>query len=115
MKFRFCGDLDCPDWVLLEISILSVMESSKVDVITGQILSACLQSIFNEEDILRIAEANSEDKVSSLKGVIAAIHFMIRYISSVLFYLYSLKHHELPSPIRLDRCSSRCSLIKVYR
>ena len=25
MKFRFCGDLDCPDWVLLELSILSTM------------------------------------------------------------------------------------------
>jgi len=22
-RFRFCGDLDCPDWVLAEISILS--------------------------------------------------------------------------------------------
>ena len=22
-KFRFCGDLDCPDWILAEISILS--------------------------------------------------------------------------------------------
>ena len=22
-KFRFCGDLDCPDWLLAEISILS--------------------------------------------------------------------------------------------
>jgi len=22
-RFRFCGDLDCPDWALAEISILS--------------------------------------------------------------------------------------------
>ena len=29
-KFRFCGDLDCPDWVLAEISILSKLVSSKV-------------------------------------------------------------------------------------
>ena len=26
-KFRFCGDLDCPDWVLAEISILSKIVS----------------------------------------------------------------------------------------
>ncbi|EDL95614.1 COMM domain containing 4 (predicted), isoform CRA_f [Rattus norvegicus] len=23
MRFRFCGDLDCPDWVLAEISTLA--------------------------------------------------------------------------------------------
>lgn len=22
-RFRFCGDLDCPDWVLAEISVLA--------------------------------------------------------------------------------------------
>lgn len=25
MRFRFCGDLDCPDWVLAEINTLSKM------------------------------------------------------------------------------------------
>ncbi len=27
MRFRFCGDLDCPDWVLAEISTLSKLVS----------------------------------------------------------------------------------------
>lgn len=27
-RFRFCGDLDCPDWVLAEMSILSKIVSS---------------------------------------------------------------------------------------
>ena len=29
-RFRFCGDLDCPDWVLAEISILSKIVSIKI-------------------------------------------------------------------------------------
>ena len=28
MKFRFCGDLDAPDWLLMEISTLSVIVST---------------------------------------------------------------------------------------
>ena len=31
MKFRFCGDLDCPDWVLAEISTLSKMVRTNID------------------------------------------------------------------------------------
>lgn len=27
MKFRFCGDLDCPDWVLAEIATISKIVS----------------------------------------------------------------------------------------
>ena len=29
-KFRFCGDLDCPDWILAEISILSKLVGSQL-------------------------------------------------------------------------------------
>ena len=40
-KFRFCGDLDCPDWILAEISILSKLVGSqlKLHVTIGS--SAC--------------------------------------------------------------------------
>jgi len=29
-RFRFCGDLDCPDWVLAEISILSKLVITEI-------------------------------------------------------------------------------------
>lgn len=29
-RFRFCGDLDCPDWVLAEISTLAKIVSIDV-------------------------------------------------------------------------------------
>ena len=77
MRFRFCGDLDCPDWLLLEISLLSVLESSKIDVITKQIIGCCLMGRFDEESVLRVAEQNTEDGISDIKGTVAAIHFMI--------------------------------------
>ncbi|XP_029766599.1 COMM domain-containing protein 4 [Terrapene carolina triunguis] len=38
LRFRFCGDLDCPDWVLAEISTLAKISSVKLKLICGQVL-----------------------------------------------------------------------------
>uniref|UniRef100_A0A2K6BQU5 COMM domain containing 4 n=1 Tax=Macaca nemestrina TaxID=9545 RepID=A0A2K6BQU5_MACNE len=37
-RFQFCGDLDCPDWVLAEISTLAKMSSVKLQLLCSQIL-----------------------------------------------------------------------------
>uniref|UniRef100_A0A8D2GIF5 COMM domain containing 4 n=1 Tax=Theropithecus gelada TaxID=9565 RepID=A0A8D2GIF5_THEGE len=40
-RFRFCGDLDCPDWVLAEISTLAKMSSVKLQLLCSQVLKSC--------------------------------------------------------------------------
>uniref|UniRef100_A0A2K5QJ70 COMM domain containing 4 n=1 Tax=Cebus imitator TaxID=2715852 RepID=A0A2K5QJ70_CEBIM len=40
--FRFCGDLDCPDWVLAEISTLAKMSSVKLRLLCSQVLKELL-------------------------------------------------------------------------
>lgn len=76
MRFRFCGDLDCPDWVLAEINTLSKMSSVRLRILVSQIIGFCLVGQLNYEKILKIAEDNA-DGLSDIKGAIAAIHFMI--------------------------------------
>lgn len=40
-KFRFCGDCDCPDWVLAEIhSSLAVLSSVKLKILTNLVLKS---------------------------------------------------------------------------
>uniref|UniRef100_A0A2I3TKR9 COMM domain containing 4 n=1 Tax=Pan troglodytes TaxID=9598 RepID=A0A2I3TKR9_PANTR len=41
-RFRFCGDLDCPDWVLAEISTLAKMSSVKLRLLCSQVLKELL-------------------------------------------------------------------------
>ena len=104
MRFRFCGDLDCPDWLLLEISLLSVLESSKVDVITKQIIGCYLEDKFDEEEVLRVAEQNSEDSISDLKGIVASIHFILSNATKYDVDEVSLSqvfptHHVIPKTL----------------
>uniref|UniRef100_A0A8C9GP34 COMM domain-containing protein 4 n=1 Tax=Piliocolobus tephrosceles TaxID=591936 RepID=A0A8C9GP34_9PRIM len=41
-RFRFCGDLDCPDWVLAEISTLAKMSSVKLQLLCSQVVKSTL-------------------------------------------------------------------------
>ncbi len=76
MRFRFCGDSDCPDWVLLEVTTLSKLSSVRMKVLVLQILSYCIQGTYNNEKLLKLAADNAEG-LSDIKGAVAAVHFMI--------------------------------------
>eukprot|EP01039_Chlorochromonas_danica_P010699 gene10699-11874_t len=76
MKFHFCGDLDCPDWVLAEINTLSKMSSLRVKILASQVILHCLEGELNYDKVLKIA-ADLADGVQDVKGAVAALHFMI--------------------------------------
>mmetsp|Transcript_15742 Transcript_15742/g.26274 ORF Transcript_15742/g.26274 Transcript_15742/m.26274 type:complete len:211 (+) Transcript_15742:75-707(+) len=76
MKFRFCGDLDCPDWVLAEVATLSKLTSIRTKILAVQILGYCIAGAFNYDKVLKIAKDNA-DGLADLKGSIAAVHFIV--------------------------------------
>lgn len=76
MKFRFCGDLDCPDWVLAEISILSRISSVKMKLLSLQVVkSLCGESI----DYTKVQKFTADAKFehSDVKASIAALSFIL--------------------------------------
>ena len=77
MRFRFCGDSDCPDWVLLEIATLSKIPSTRIKVIVTQVLSNLVRGAYSHEKLLKTAVDGSAAGLSDVKGAVAAIHFMI--------------------------------------
>jgi hypothetical protein len=76
MKFRFCGDLDCPNWVLSEVAELSKLTSVRVKVIANQVVINSLEGTFNHEKVLKLTTSDA-DGLSTIKGVIAAVHFIL--------------------------------------
>lgn len=69
MRFRFVGELDCPDWVLAEISLLSRLTSIKLKLF-AQLLAKSLQGTaeFDSEKAQKFA-ADAKFSESDLKGL----------------------------------------------
>ena len=42
MKFKFCWDTDCPDWLLAEIANLSTLSSVKLRLLVAHVVSTLL-------------------------------------------------------------------------
>ncbi|XP_057291243.1 COMM domain-containing protein 4-like [Hydractinia symbiolongicarpus] len=75
MRFRFCGDLDCPDWVLAEISILSKISSVKMKLFCQQIMSHLING---QIDYAKVSKFTSDAKfdINDIKAAIAAVDFI---------------------------------------
>ncbi|XP_011405698.1 PREDICTED: COMM domain-containing protein 4-like [Amphimedon queenslandica] len=75
MKFRFCGDLDCPDWLLAEISTLSKLTSIKMKQLCGEVLKDLLTGDLNYEQVEKWTSARYEE--SDIKAAVAALAFIM--------------------------------------
>ena len=76
MRFRFCGDLDCPDWVLAEIATLSKITSVKMRLLCSQVI----RDLTGEGiDYAKVEKLTSDAKyeLSDIKASIAALSFIL--------------------------------------
>lgn len=76
MRFRFCGDLDCPDWVLAEISLLSKMTSVKMKLLVVQVIEDIIGGKIDYAKVFKLT-ADAKYELSDVKASIAAISFVI--------------------------------------
>ncbi|KAM4765856.1 COMM domain-containing protein 4 isoform 2-T2 [Cyanocitta cristata] len=120
MRFRFCGDLDCPDWVLAEISTLAKISSVKLKLICAQVLRDLLGEAIEYDKILKLT---SDAKLESgdVKATIAVLGFILSSAAkhnvdkhaSGLCRSYEEKQSSLQD--RLRACSLRLSQLGSVR
>jgi len=78
MKFRFCGDLDAPEWILAEVSVLSKMSSVRMKLLVRQVLLQLLGRGINYAKIKTLTtSARIQFEPSDVKAMIAALHFIL--------------------------------------
>ncbi|NWV62167.1 COMD4 protein, partial [Malurus elegans] len=76
-RFRFCGDLDCPDWVLAEISTLAKISSVKLKLICAQVLRDLLGEAIEVSEGLPHSSSISSTESGDVKATIAVLSFIL--------------------------------------
>ncbi|XP_015256253.1 PREDICTED: COMM domain-containing protein 4 [Cyprinodon variegatus] len=76
MRFRFCGDLDCPDWVLAEISTLAKISSVKMKLLCAQVLKDLLGEGIDYEKVTKLT-ADAKFESGDIKASIAVLNFIL--------------------------------------
>lgn len=77
MRFRFCGDLDCPDWVLAEMNSLSRLTSVKMKLLCQEVVKSLTGDKLDYEAVKKLtADAKYDDE--DREGAVAALSFVIR-------------------------------------
>ncbi|XP_060030190.1 COMM domain-containing protein 4 isoform X3 [Erinaceus europaeus] len=75
-RFRFCGDLDCPDWVLAEISTLAKISSVKLRLLCGLVLKELLGQGLDYEKVQKLT-ADARFESSDVKAAVAVLSFIL--------------------------------------
>ncbi|XP_008310290.1 COMM domain-containing protein 4 [Cynoglossus semilaevis] len=76
MRFRFCGDLDCPDWVLAEISTLARISSVKMKLLCAQVLKDLLGEGIDYEKVSKLT-ADAKFDSGDIKASVAVLSFIL--------------------------------------
>ncbi|KAK2153037.1 hypothetical protein LSH36_310g03052 [Paralvinella palmiformis] len=76
MRFRFCGDLDCPDWVLAEIATLSRLTSVKMKLLCLQVLKHLLGQDIDYEKAHKLT-SDAKFALSDIKATIAVLSYIL--------------------------------------
>eukprot|EP00041_Stephanoeca_diplocostata_P008462 m.125655 g.125655 ORF g.125655 m.125655 type:complete len:122 (+) comp17335_c0_seq2:150-515(+) len=76
MKFRFCGERDCPDWLLAEIVLLTKITSVKMKLLVSNVIKDLLGSPLDYAKVNKLT-ADAKLDANDQKICIAIISFFI--------------------------------------
>ena len=76
MRFRLFGDLDCPDWILADIVLLSRLTSIKLKLLAKQVVENIVQKTLDFEKCQRLS-ADAKFKDGDVKACINTLRHIL--------------------------------------
>ena len=77
MKFKFCGNIDCPEWLISEITFLTKISSIKLRIITNNLVNCLISEAKSLNDILKtIEEMNFTEQEAII--IVSSLEFIIK-------------------------------------
>ena len=77
MKFKFCGNIDCPEWLISEITFLTKLTTIKLRIISNNLINYILTNSNNINNITNILEEmNFSENESHI--IISLLEFIIK-------------------------------------
>ncbi|XP_070141412.1 COMM domain-containing protein 4 [Drosophila kikkawai] len=111
MKFRFCGEGDCPDWVLAEIiSTLSNLSIENLEQLSELVAQRICGQSFEEAKIKSLTSTLTNEG----KTAVACIHFMLinaaRYSCTESIFGEEIQQLGLPK----DHAAAMCRVLQKH-
>jgi hypothetical protein len=77
MKFKFCGNLDCPEWLVSEIIYLTKITNIKIRILSNNLINCILNTGKNYNDIKKtLEEMNFTEQESNI--ILSVLEFIIK-------------------------------------
>ena len=76
MRFEFCGNLDCPEWVLSEIVLLNKISAIKLRQILAQIIKKIQGQQYDQDKLIKLCK-DQKLGADDTKCLLALIEFLL--------------------------------------
>lgn len=111
MRFEFCGNIDCPEWVLSEVVQLNKISAIKLKLVLQQILRKILGQAYDQDKLIKLCK---DQKLSAddTRCLLALIEFILTQAGKHLISEQSFSKDLLQMGIAIENSNA---IVKIYQ
>ena len=77
MRFEFCGNVDCPEWALAEVSLLNRLSAVKLKLMLAQVSLKVAGAAYDAEKLAKLCR-DQKFEAEETHVVLALVEFLLR-------------------------------------